>query len=88
MHTVEQQESFYKGSTYTRLDAITEVEKLSAAQQLYCHNHSIFNRQHDVKSRRTNVFNAKNQDTSHDTALTSDVMNVMNMDISSWTALT
>ena len=37
--------------------------------------------------RVTNVFNAKNQDTSHDTALTSDVMNVMNMDIMSWTAL-
>ena len=38
--------------------------------------------------RMTNVFNAKNQDTSHNTALTSDVMNVMNMDILSWTALT
>ena len=33
-------------------------------------------------------FNVKNQYTSHDTALISDVMNVMNMDISSWTALT
>ena len=38
--------------------------------------------------RRTNVFNAKKQDTSHDTALTSDVMNLMNMHISSWAALT
>ena len=38
--------------------------------------------------RRTDVFNAKNQDTLHDTALASDVMIVMNMDILSWTALT
>ena len=38
--------------------------------------------------RLTDVFNAKNQDTLHDTALTSDVMNVMNMDILSWTVLT
>ena len=38
--------------------------------------------------RRTNVFNVKNQDTLHGTARTSDVMNVMNIDISSWTALT
>ena len=38
--------------------------------------------------RRTNVVNAKNQDTLHDTAFISDAMNVMNMDISSWTALT
>ena len=35
----------------------------------------------------TDVFNAKNLDTLHDTALTSDVMNVMNVDILSWTAL-
>ena len=35
----------------------------------------------------TNVFNVRNQDTLHDTALTSDVMNVMNMDILSWTSL-
>ena len=38
--------------------------------------------------RRTDVFNAKNQDTLHNTALTLDVMNVMNKDILSWTALT
>ena len=38
--------------------------------------------------RMTNVSNAKNWDTLHDTALTSHVMNVMNMDKSSWTALT
>ena len=38
--------------------------------------------------RKTNVFNAKNQETSHNTALTSDVMNVINTDILSWTALT
>ena len=33
--------------------------------------------------RMINVFNGKNQDTLQDTALTSDVMNVMNMVISS-----
>ena len=38
--------------------------------------------------KKTNASNIKNQDTSHNTALTSDVMNVMNMDILSWTALT
>ena len=38
--------------------------------------------------RRTDASKAKNWDTSHDTALTSDVMNVMNTDISSWTAFT
>ena len=38
--------------------------------------------------KSTNVFIVKNQDTSHNTALTSDIMNVMIMDISSWTALT
>ena len=38
--------------------------------------------------RRTDVFNVKNQDTLHNTALTSDVMNVMNMDILPCTALT
>ena len=38
--------------------------------------------------RKTNASNAKNWDTLHDTALTSDVMNLMNMDILSWTALT
>ena len=37
--------------------------------------------------RKINVSNAKNWDTSHNSALTSDVMNVMNMGISSWTAL-
>ena len=36
--------------------------------------------------RKTDVSNAKNQDILHDTALTPDVMNVMNMDISSWNA--
>ena len=38
--------------------------------------------------RKTDVSSAKNQETLHDTALTSNVMNVMNMNISSWTALT
>ena len=38
--------------------------------------------------RKTDVSNAKKWDTSHNTGLTSDVMNVMNMGISSWTALT
>ena len=38
--------------------------------------------------RKTNASNAKNQDISHTTALTSDVMNVMNTDTLSWTALT
>ena len=38
--------------------------------------------------RKTNASNAKNQDTLHDTALTSSVMNVMNLETSSWTALT
>ena len=38
--------------------------------------------------RKTDASNAKNQDTSHNTALTSDVMDVMNFDTSSWTALT
>ena len=37
--------------------------------------------------RVTDVFNDKNEGTSHDTALTSDVINVMNLDILSWTAL-
>ena len=34
------------------------------------------------------VLNARNQDTPHDTALTSDAMNAKNMDIQSWIALT
>ena len=38
--------------------------------------------------RKTNASNAKNQDISHTTALTSDVLNVINTDISSWTVLT
>ena len=38
--------------------------------------------------RKTNVSNAKDQDISHDTALTLDFMNVMNTDILLWTALT
>ena len=38
--------------------------------------------------RKTDASYARNQATLHDTALTSDVMNVMNMDISSWTACT
>ena len=38
--------------------------------------------------RKTDASNAKNQDTSHATSLTSDVMNVMNLDTFSWTALT
>ena len=33
------------------------------------------------KMRMTNVFIARNQDTSHDTALTLDIMNVKNTDI-------
>ena len=37
--------------------------------------------------RMTDVLNAKNQGTLHDTTLISDVMNVMNMNILSWTAL-
>ena len=37
---------------------------------------------------KTHASNAKNQDTSHDTAQTSSAMNVMNSDTSSWTALT
>ena len=37
--------------------------------------------------RMTNVFNVKNQDTLHNTALILDVMNVMNTDILLWTAL-
>ena len=35
----------------------------------------------------TDAFNARNQETLHDTALTSDAMNAKNMDIYSWTAL-
>ena len=38
--------------------------------------------------RKTDASNARNWDTSHNTALTSDVMNVVNVDISSWTTLT
>ena len=38
--------------------------------------------------RKVNDSNAKNWDTSDTTSLTSDVMNVMNTDISSWIALT
>ena len=38
--------------------------------------------------RGINVFNARNQDTSYDTALTSDAMNAKNTNIQSWTALT
>ena len=35
-----------------------------------------------------NVFSGRNQDTLHDTGLTSDTMNEKNTDIWSWTALT
>ena len=38
--------------------------------------------------RKTNISNANNQDTLHDTAFTSDVMNVMNTDMSSWNVIT
>ena len=63
------------------------VEKLNVAQQLTT---TII--PSSMISMMTNkddrCFNAKNQDTSHDTALTSDVTNAMNMDIFSRTALT
>ena len=38
--------------------------------------------------RKTDASNAKKWDKSHDTSPSSDVMNVLNTDISSWTALT
>ena len=37
---------------------------------------------------KTNIFNVKSWDIFQDTALTSDIMNVMSTDISSWIALT
>ena len=37
--------------------------------------------------RKTDVFDGKSQETSHNTTLTSDVLSVMTMDTSSWTAL-
>ena len=77
----------YEKDPQTLTDAITEVEKLNAAQQLTATiiPSSTVNM---MSNEEDQCFNAKNQDTSHDTALTSDVMNVMNMAISSWTALT
>ena len=38
--------------------------------------------------RKADASNAKNWDTSHNTALKTNVMNMINMDISLWTALT
>ena len=61
-------------------DIITGVEKLNAAQQLTATIilSSVINM---MSNEEDWCFYAKNQDTLHDTALSSNVMNVMNMDI-------
>ena len=75
----------YEKDLTTLRDTITEVERLNVAQ--LTSTIILFSMVNMMSNEDDKCFNAKSQDTLHNTALTSDVMNVMNMDILSWTAL-
>ena len=77
----------YEKVPQTLTDAIREVEKFNTVQQLTMTilPSSAVNM---MSNEKTDVFNVKSWDTLQDTALTSDVTNVMSTDISSWLLLT
>ena len=69
------------------MDAILEIEKCNAAQQLTAMI-ILPSTVNVISNEEIAVFNAKNQNTLHDIVLALGAMNVMNTVISSWTAYT
>ena len=68
------------------MNTITEVEKLNAAQKLT--TTIIPSSTVNMISKEDQCFQCQEPEHIHNAALTPNAMNVMNMDISSWTALT